>query len=205
MSGTLFIVSAASGTGKTSLVRELVAADANLGVSVSHTTRKPRPGEVDGVNYNFVSLEAFEQLAGQSAFLEHAEVFGNYYGTSRDWVRQQLAQDHDVILEIDWQGAAQVRHLMPEAVSIFILPPSVAELESRLKGRGQDSAEVIAHRLAEAIADISHYPEFDYLVINDDFHAALADIRAIVRGARLSNRAQTARQEALLTRLLAGA
>jgi len=204
MSGTLFIIAAASGTGKTSLVKALVADADRLGVSVSHTTRPARPGEVDGVNYHFTSREQFlaEVAAGQ--FLEHAEVFGNLYGTSRTWVEQQLASDHDVILEIDWQGAQIVRALMPQALSIFILPPSLKALAERLNGRGTDSNEVIAHRLSEAIADITHYSEFDYLVINDDFPTALADLQAIVRAARQSHRAQADRQAELIKRLLTG-
>ena len=204
MSGTLFIIAAASGTGKTSLVKALVADADRLGVSVSHTTRPARPGEVDGVNYHFTSRELFlaEVAAGQ--FLEHAEVFGNLYGTSRTWVEQQLANDHDVILEIDWQGAQIVRALMPQALSIFILPPSLKALAERLNGRGTDSNEVIAHRLSEAIADITHYSEFDYLVINDDFPTALADLQAIVRAARQSHRAQADRQAELIKRLLTG-
>lgn len=204
MSGTLFIIAAASGTGKTSLVKALVADADRLGVSVSHTTRHARPGEVDGVNYHFTTREQFlaEVAAGQ--FLEHAEVFGNLYGTSRTWVEQQLASDHDVILEIDWQGAQIVRKLMPQALSIFILPPSLKALAERLNGRGTDSNEVIAHRLSEAIADITHYSEFDYLVINDDFATALADLQAIVRAARQSHRAQAARQAELIKRLLTG-
>ena len=204
MSGTLFIIAAASGTGKTSLVKALVADADRLGVSVSHTTRPARPGEVDGVNYHFTSREQFlaEVAAGQ--FLEHAEVFSNLYGTSRTWVEQQLASDHDVILEIDWQGAQIVRELMPQALSIFILPPSLPALAERLNGRGTDSNEVIAHRLSEAIADITHYSEFDYLVINDDFATALADLQAIVRAARQSHRAQAARQAELIKRLLTG-
>lgn len=205
MSGTLFIIAAASGTGKTSLVKSLVESDDRLGVSVSHTTRAPRPGEVDGVNYHFAQREDFlaEVTAGQ--FLEHAEVFGNLYGTSKTWVEQQLASDHDVILEIDWQGAQIVRQLMPQALSVFILPPSLKALAERLNGRGTDSAEVIARRLGEAIADIGHYAEFDYLVINDDFATALADLQAIVRAARQSHRAQSQRQAELIRRLLSGA
>lgn len=204
MSGTLFIIAAASGTGKTSLVKSLVASDARLGVSISHTTRASRPGEVDGVNYHFVSRDVFLSDVGAGQFLEHAEVFGNLYGTSRRWVEDQLAQDFDVILEIDWQGAAIVRDLMPQAQSVFILPPSLPALAERLNGRGTDSAEVIAHRLSEAIADIGHYADFDYLVINDDFATALADLQGIVRAARLSNRAQSQRQASLIRRLLSG-
>ncbi len=204
MSGTLFIVAAASGTGKTSLVKALVTGDPRLGVSVSHTTRAPRPGEVDGVNYHFTTREQFQHDVAQGQFLEHAEVFGNFYGTAKHWVESQLAADLDVILEIDWQGAHQVRLLMPEAVSIFILPPSLPALAERLNSRGTDSAEVIAHRLSEAIADIGHYAEFDYLVINDDFETALADLQAITRAARQSNRSQSQRQASLIRRLLSG-
>ena len=204
MSGTLFIIAAASGTGKTSLVKALVEGDDRLGFSVSHTTRPPRPGEVDGVNYHFSQREQFlaEVAAGQ--FLEHAEVFGNLYGTSRAWVEQRLAEDYDVILEIDWQGAQIVRELMPQALSVFILPPSLKALAERLNGRGTDSDEVIARRLSEAIADIGHYSEFDYLVINDDFATALADLQAIVRAARQSHRAQSRRQAVLIRKLLSG-
>lgn len=203
MSGSLFIVAAASGTGKTSLVKALVESMPNLGVSVSHTTRAMRPGELEGVNYHFTGREDFVRMIGEGAFLEHAEVFGNLYGTSKDWVVSQLQQDRDVILEIDWQGAAQVRRLLPEAVGIFILPPSLEALQSRLTGRGQDSSEVIAHRLREAQGDIAHYAEFSYLVVNDDFDAALADLQAIVRASRLSYRSQSVRQEGLIRRLLA--
>lgn len=202
MSGTLFVVSAASGTGKTSLVKALLDVKDGIGVSVSHTTRPMRPGEEDGVNYHFTSRDDFQRMIEAGDFLEYAEVFGNLYGTSRPWVDAQLKSDLDVILEIDWQGAQQVRRLMPDAVSLFILPPSLTVLEQRLRGRGTDAEEVIAHRLREAQGDISHYAEFDYLVINDDFNAALADLKAIVRAARLSHRSQTARHEHLLTRLI---
>lgn len=202
MSGSLFVVAAASGTGKTSLVKALVEAVDGIGVSVSHTTRAMRPGETHGVNYHFTDREEFVRLIGEGAFLEHAEVFGNLYGTSKDWVVGQLQQDRDVILEIDWQGAAQVRRLLPEAVGIFILPPSLETLSQRLNHRGQDSADVIAHRLREAQGDIAHYAEFDYLVVNDDFNAALADLRAIVRASRLSYRSQSVRQEVLIQQLL---
>jgi len=204
MSGTLFIIAAASGTGKTSLVKALVESDERLGVSISHTTRPPRPGEVDGVNYHFSDRETFLAEVGAGQFLEHAEVFGNLYGTSRTWVEQRLADDYDVILEIDWQGAQIVRGLMPQALSVFILPPSLKALAERLNGRGTDSDEVIARRLSEAIADIGHYSEFDYLVINDDFATALGDLQAIVRAARQSHRAQSHRQAVLIRRLLSG-
>jgi guanylate kinase len=203
MSGSLFVVAAASGTGKTSLVKALVESMPGLGVSISHTTRPMRPGELEGVNYHFTAREEFVRMIGEGDFLEHAEVFSNLYGTSKQWVLDQLQQDRDVILEIDWQGAAQIRRLLPESVGIFILPPSLETLQSRLTGRGQDSAEVIAHRLREAQGDIAHYAEFDYLVVNDDFDAALADLQAIVRASRLSYRSQSVRQEALLLRLLA--
>ena len=202
MSGTLFVVSAASGTGKTSLVKALLDVKDGIGVSVSHTTRPMRPGEEDGVNYHFTARDDFQRMIEAGDFLEYAEVFGNLYGTSRPWVDAQLKSDRDVILEIDWQGAQQVRRLMPDAISLFILPPSLTVLEQRLRGRGTDAEEVIAHRLREAQGDISHYAEFDYLVINDDFNAALADLKAIVRAARLSHRSQTARHEHLLTRLI---
>ncbi len=204
MSGTLFIVAAASGTGKTTLVKALTAADDRLSVSISHTTRAPRPGEVDGVNYHFTTVEAFRAGIADDAFLEHAEVFGNYYGTSRAWVNDQLSQGRDVVLEIDWQGAAQVRRLMPDAVSVFILPPSLQTLAERLNNRGTDSAEVIARRLAESISDISHYHEFDCLVINDDFNTALHDLQAIVQAGRLSHRAQARRHAELIHQLLTG-
>jgi guanylate kinase len=203
MSGSLFVVAAASGTGKTSLVKALLDVKTGIGASISHTTRGIRPGEVDGLNYHFITREEFVRLAGEGEFLEHAEVFGNLYGTSRAWVAAELQADRDVILEIDWQGAAQVRRLQPAAVSIFILPPSLEALNARLSHRGQDSAEVIAHRLSEAQGDIAHYAEFDYLVVNDDFNAALADLKAIVRAARLSYRSQSARQKTLIQRLLA--
>ncbi|MGH8493201.1 MAG: guanylate kinase [Moraxellaceae bacterium] len=202
MSGSLFVVAAASGTGKTSLVKALVESTEGVGVSISHTTRSIRPGEVDGLNYHFTEREEFVRLIGEGAFLEHAEVFGNLYGTSKDWVVNELSQDRDVILEIDWQGALQVRRLLPEAVGIFILPPSLEALSQRLNSRGQDSDEVIAARLREAQADIAHYPEFSYLVVNDDFGTALADLQTIVRGSRLTFRSQSVRQQALLQRLL---
>ncbi|TNF34072.1 MAG: guanylate kinase [Gammaproteobacteria bacterium] len=201
--GNLFIISAPSGAGKTSLVKALVEADPSIVVSVSHTTRTPRPGEVDGVNYHFVDEARFHQMAAEGAFLEHARVFGNHYGTSEASVRAQLAAGHDVILEIDWQGAEQTRKQLPDSISIFILPPSREVLHQRLTGRGQDDAAVIAKRMAEATSEMSHYPEADYLVINDDFNTALADLAAIVRAARLSQRQQQQTQAALLSRLLA--
>jgi guanylate kinase len=184
-SAILFIVSAPSGAGKTSLLRELVPADGRLAMSVSHATRARRPGEVEGVDYHFVSVERFGHLVQGGAFLEHAKVFDNYYGTAEAGVRGQLAQGQDVVLEIDWQGARQVRDRFPQAVSIFVVPPSIDVLRERLAGRAQDSAEVVARRMADARSELSHYPEYDYLVINDDFATALADLRSIVAAERL--------------------
>ncbi len=200
--GTLYTVSAPSGAGKTSLVKALLESASGLTVSVSHTTRPMRPGETDGVNYHFVDKAGFEAMLARDAFLEHAEVFGNYYGTSRDWVESQLAAGEDVILEIDWQGAGQIKALLPESVGIFILPPSREALRARLTGRGQDAAEVIERRLAEAEAEMSHYPQADYLVLNDNFEVALADLQAILRGRRLLTATQQQRQQALLSDLL---
>jgi guanylate kinase len=179
MKGKLFIIAAPSGAGKTSLVKALLEDASNLRVSVSHTTRVPRPGEQDGVHYNFVDIPTFQQMVADGVFLEYAQVFDNYYGTSRKWVEQQLETGTSVILEIDWQGARKVREVFPQAVSIFILPPSRAELENRLRGRGQDDDAIIARRMRDAEAEISHYMEFDYLVVNDDFQQALEDLRHI--------------------------
>ncbi len=185
MSGTLLIISAASGTGKTSLVNALIGTTEQLKVSISHTTRAQRPGEEDGVNYHFVKSEQFLLMLENTEFLEHAEVFGNWYGTSKTWVSQTLNSGCDVILEIDWQGAEQVRHLFPEAVSIFILPPTLATLEKRLTTRKQDSLESIQHRLGLAQQEMAHYVNYDFVVINDDFNKAVEDLRAIVRSQRL--------------------
>lgn len=180
MSGHLYTVSAPSGAGKTSLVNALVKDMPRLSISVSHTTRKMRPGEQDGVNYNFVDKDEFQSMIAAGDFLEHAEVFGNFYGTSRSWVQETLTRGTDVILEIDWQGAEQVRSLMPETVGIFILPPSRQVLRERLTNRGQDEEDVINARMAEAKAEISHYAEADFLVINDDFDQALTELRDIL-------------------------
>jgi len=177
--GTLYIISAPSGAGKTSLVKALINDDSRVCVSVSHTTRSARPGEVDGWDYNFVDHATFLQMIDDNAFLEHAEVFTNHYGTSRRWVENTLAQGRDVILEIDWQGAQQVRQLMPDALSIFILPPSQQALQQRLQNRGQDSAEVIAQRMAQAVSEMSHYGEYDYLIINDQFERSLQELAAV--------------------------
>jgi guanylate kinase len=200
--GILYTVSAPSGAGKTSLVKALVESTPHLRVSVSHTTRRIRPGEQDGVNYHFVSRADFDAMLQANAFLEHADVFGNLYGTSQEWVKSALAAGDDVILEIDWQGAQQVRRLMPETVSIFILPPSRETLRGRLTGRGQDDAAVIEARLAEAREEMSHYAECQYLVVNDQFEEALADLRAIVRAERVRLSRQQERQQQLLKELL---
>ena len=182
--GTLFIVSAPSGAGKTSLVHALLEKDPAMAVSVSHTTRPRRPSETDGLNYHFVSPAEFESMVAAGAFLEHAEVFGNRYGTARSVVDEHLSQGADVILEIDWQGAAQIRHSHPESVSIFILPPSTATLRARLIKRGQDDAAVIETRLAEARGEMAHHGEFDYLLVNDRFEEALEELSAITRAER---------------------
>jgi len=201
--GTLYIFAAPSGAGKTSLVKALVDSTPGIEVSVSHTTRAPRPGEVDGVDYHFVDLPTFERMVAEGAFLEHARVFDNYYGTARASIEQRLATGVDVILEIDWQGARQVRERFPDSVGVFILPPSRAALEERLRGRGTDDEATIARRMRDAEREMSHYEEFDYLVINDDFDTALEDLRAIVRARRLRTPLQAARYRALLDSLLA--
>ncbi len=203
MSGTLFVLSAPSGAGKTSLVKALLQSTAGLVVSVSHTTRPMRPGEADGVNYHFVNVERFKAMLDDCDFLEHAEVFGNYYGTSRRQVESTLRAGQDVLLEIDWQGAQQIRKLFPDAVTVFILPPSREALESRLRGRGQDSDEVIARRLAAAREEMSHYVEYDFVVINDQFPTALADLEAIVGTQRLRIDRQSQQHNALISALLA--
>lgn len=199
--GTLFVISAPSGAGKTSLVAEMLRADHKLGVSVSHTTRPMREGEKDGVNYHFIGRAEFEAMIDRGDFLEHADVFGNYYGTSQVWVREMLDRGRDVILEIDWQGASQVRRLIPECVSIFIVPPSAQVLRDRLVGRGTDAPEVVERRLAEAREECRHAAEFDYLIVNDDFREALADLLAIVRSQRLQIVTQQARHRSLLAGL----
>jgi guanylate kinase len=180
--GKLFIFSAASGTGKTSLARALVERMPRVSFSVSHTTRAPRPGEQHGVHYYFVAREEFDRMVAAGEFVEHATVFGNSYGTSRMAIEDKLNAGESVILDIDWQGARAIKRQMPEAVSIFILPPSRAALRARLAGRGQDSQEVIDRRMQEAVSEMSHYHEFDRVVVNDDFEAALADLMAILRG-----------------------
>lgn len=200
--GTLYTVSAPSGAGKTSLVAALVGSNPEVCVSISHTTRPMRPGEIDGVNYHFVDHATFESMLGEAAFLEHAQVFSNFYGTSQAWVENKLAEGLDVILEIDWQGAEQVRRLMPETVSLFILPPSLPALRERLTGRGQDPIDVIDARMAEAISEMSHYVEADYLIINDDFTVALAQFQALITSQHIRRDVQIERHNALLSSLL---
>jgi guanylate kinase len=202
MSGNLFIITAASGAGKTSLVRALLAADSQIKLSISYTTRQPRPGEVNGVDYHFVDDATFLKMLNEGDFLESAHVHGARYGTSKTRVNEALHQGDDLILEIDWQGAAQVRNLYPEAISIFILPPSMPELEARLRGRGQDSAEVIAKRLAAARDEMSHVGEFEYVTINDKFEQALQDLAAIVRTQRLKCSVQLKRYAELVKGLI---
>jgi guanylate kinase len=200
--GTLYTISAPSGAGKTSLVAALLQQTAGVQVSISHTTRAMRPGEVDGVNYHFVDKQQFIDMIGQNAFLEHAEVFGNYYGTSQAWVKDTLQQGIDVILEIDWQGAQQVRRVQPDTVGIFIVPPSIDALRQRLTGRGQDKREVIEKRMAEAMSEMSHFHEADYIVINDDFDVALRDLQSILRSHHLTTAQQSAANAELLQQLL---
>ena len=185
MTGSLFVICAPSGAGKTSLVRALLAREPRVRLSVSHTTRSKRPGEVDGQDYHFVSRPAFEQMVGRGEFLESAEVHGNLYGTSQAWIREQRALGSDIVLEIDWQGAQQVRRLMPDAIGIFVLPPSPEALRQRLYDRRQDSTEVIEARLKAARGEIAHVDEFDYVIINREFSEAVEDLVAIVRSARL--------------------
>ena len=205
-SGTLYILSAPSGAGKSSLVRALLdAMGDSVAVSVSHTTRKPRPGELNGRDYHFVDLATFQAMAGASAFLEHAQVFDNHYGTSRHAVERQLSAGQDVILEIDWQGARLVRERMPDSIGIFILPPSREALRERLQVRGQDDDAVIERRMRDAISEMSHYDEYDYLVINDVFERALEDLVAILRSRRLRLAQQLPGQAVLLRTLLESA
>ena len=202
MSGNLFIVCAPSGAGKTSLVAALLKADPGIRLSVSYTTRAPRPGEVDGREYRFVTRERFEEMAKAGAFLESAEVHGNYYGTSQDWIGEQRASGADILLEIDWQGAAQVRKLIPDAIGIFILPPSIQTLIGRLNKRAQDTPDVIARRIAAARAEISHVSEFNYVIINDKFDQAVLDLTSIVRACRLLATSQLARHSDLINRMI---
>ena len=194
MSGALFIVSAPAGGGKTSLVGAVLETEPEIRLSVSHTTRQPRPGEVNGRHYHFVARAEFERMLGAGEFLESAEVHGNRYGTSQKWIERELAEGHDVLLVIDWQGAQQVRRLMRQVVSVFILPPSPEVLAARLRGRGQDSPAVVERRLAAARDEVSHVSEYDYVIINDDFNRAALDLRSIFRAERLKLARQLARR-----------
>ena len=199
--GTLYTVSAPSGAGKTSLVAALIERSEDLRVSVSHTTRDMRPGEENGVDYHFVSEGTFLAMLEETAFLEHAKVFGNLYGTSQAWVEEQLAAGIDVILEIDWQGAAQVKRLLPRTRAIFILPPSRLTLLQRLTARGQDDSTIIEGRMAEAVEEMSHYVESDFLIVNDDFDKALEELQAIISCHRLTTDQQREARAELLNKL----
>lgn len=201
--GRLFLITAPSGAGKTSLVRRLLENHPDLHFSISHTTRKQRPNEVNGRDYFFVDVPEFQRMVGADEFLEHAQVFDNHYGTSRRTVERELAAGRDVLLEIDWQGAAQVRRLMPAAVSIFILPPSREELERRLRSRGTDDEAVIARRLRDAVADMSHWREFDYVIVNDDFDRAAATLADVIAGQGAASRAGRAALQPVVAALLA--
>jgi guanylate kinase len=201
MAGHLYIVTAPSGAGKTTLVRLLLERDPGIRLSVSHTTRAPRAGEENGIAYHFVDEAAFLEMIRANDFLEWAEVHGNYYGTSRRWIESEMAAGRDVLLEIDWQGAQQVRQVFPAAIGIFILPPSIGELERRLSGRGTDSAATIARRMAAARDEMRHVGEFDYVIINDDLQQALEDLRSVTRASRLAYRAQARRHAALFATL----
>lgn len=201
MSGNLFIVSAPSGAGKTSLVKALLDINPLIDLSVSYTTRDPRPGEIDGKDYQFVSREAFLEMAKRGEFMESAEVYGNLYGTSQKWISQETGKGRDILLEIDWQGAAQVRRLFPESISIFILPPSLEALEQRLKGRNKDHPEVIAKRMALVREDVAHVAEFDYVIINDNLNEALRELNAITLSARLRCAGQLSRHQTLINQL----
>lgn len=202
MSGLLFVVSAASGTGKTSLVKALLDRVTNLHVSVSHTTRGQRPGELDGVHYHFTEKDSFIALVEQGGFIEYAEVFGNYYGTAQATVKEQLTKGHDVLLEIDWQGAQQVRKLFPDSKQIFILPPSQFDLRQRLSNRGTDSVEVIERRLGCAVEDMQQYVNFDYVIINDDFNKALHDLESVIIANRLVITQQASRHQKMISELI---
>ena len=196
--GNLFVVVAPSGAGKTSLVNELLKREPNIHLSISYTTRAPRQGEQHGREYHFVERAAFEKMIASGDFLEHANVYGNYYGTSRKWIEAELEGDHDVLLEIDWQGARQVKKLFPHAVGVSILPPSIEELRKRLTARGKDSPETIERRMAVARDEIKHALDFEYIIVNESFDVAVTDLQSIVRAARLSRPQQEARLASLL-------
>lgn len=201
MSGNLFIISAPSGAGKTSLVHALLNINPQIDLSVSYTTRAPRAGEVNGKDYHFMSRETFVAMQMRGEFLESAEVYGNFYGTSQTWITRENAKGRDILLEIDWQGAEQVRRLFPRAISIFILPPSLEALRLRLTGRGTDHADVIARRLAAARVDVAHVAEFDYVIINDVLNEALRELDAVVLSAKLTCSKQLSRHQALINQL----
>lgn len=203
MRGTLYIVAAPSGAGKSSLVNAVLSRESGIALSISFTSRKARPGERHAQHYHFISKDEFEAMIAQGDFFEHALVHGDYKGTAKQSVEPQLAAGKDVLLEIDWQGARQVREKLPDAISIFILPPSKEALETRMRNRGQDSVQVIAQRLANAREEMSHYNEFDYVIVNEHFDAAVSELRAIFQAQRLKRDAQQQRQEALIKALLA--
>jgi guanylate kinase len=198
MRGNLFVVVAPSGAGKTSLVKALLDREPNIRLSISYTTRKPREGEVNARDYHFVDRAAFEKMIEQGDFLEYANVYGNYYGTSKRWIENQLSGDHDVLLEIDWQGASQLKGIFPNLMGIFILPPSLAELRKRLESRGKDAPEAIERRMASAREEISHVLEFEYIIVNERFEAALSDLISIVHATRVSRAQQAVRLASLL-------
>ncbi len=201
MSGNLFIISAPSGAGKTSLVHALLEINSHIDLSVSYTTRAPRAGEHDGRDYHFVSRDTFIEMLNHGDFLESAEVYGNFYGTSQAWISNERSRGRDILLEIDWQGAVQIRGLFPDAISIFILPPSLAALEQRLVGRGKDDANIIARRMAAAREDVAHVAEFDYVIINDNLNDALRELNAVVLSARVQSAVQLARHQILINQL----
>jgi guanylate kinase len=201
--GKLYIISAPSGAGKTSLIKKLIPHVDNLVVSVSHTTRAQRAGETDGIDYFFTSVDSFKEMITQADFLEYAQVFDNFYGTAQSSVEHSLNSGKDVILEIDWQGAAQIRRLRKDTISIFILPPSTEVLRQRLQGRGQDSEDIIVRRMQDAVNEIEHYGEYDYLIINDDFNTALTELKSIILSRRLEIEHQIIQQKSLLVELLA--
>jgi guanylate kinase len=203
MKGNLFVVSSPSGAGKSSLIGALLAKHDDMKVSVSHTTRAPRPGEVDGEHYHFTDVDTFKRLIQEDEFYEWAEVFGNYYGTSKSAINDQLDQGIDVFLDIDWQGAEQMRELVPHIITLFILPPSRQELESRLHKRGQDTKEVIAARMAQAQSEMTHHEEYDFVMINDDFDKTLSDLERVVLSHRLQTKNQKSKFADLINELLA--
>jgi len=202
MNGNLFVVVAPSGAGKTSLVNAVLKDDPTIHLSISWTTREPREGEVNGREYRFISRREFEHMLREDEFLEHAEVYGNLYGTSKRWITKARSEGKDVLLEIDWQGAQQVRRIFPDMTSIFILPPSIETLESRLRGRGKDAADVIATRVSNAREEMRHVGEADFIIVNDDFTTALGDLAAVVRSCRLTKNQQLARHHDLLSRIV---